>query len=276
MSWSARQTTVHTPDGLQLAAYEGGNPAGPPVLFIHGYLFSAEAFAAQFAGPLAASCRLIAFDLRGHGASDKPLDRAFYASANQWAADVTAVLDAFAVSRATMVGWSLGSRVVLNYAWICGFNRISALNLVAATLPTASHDDSAGLSPTLAGLLSPDAAQRAETTRHFLDLCTVPGPVAADNMARWFELAMSVPPLARIGTRSWRLPYDDNLTWIACRTLVTHGAEDPVVPLDLSRREADAIPGGQLQVILGAGHMPFADDPAQFDAALMRLARTAA
>lgn len=271
MNKFARQTKVRTTDGLELAVYEGGQHSGPAILFIHGYLFSASAFVPQFTGVLADSCRLVAFDLRGHGDSDKPLERGWYASSRQWADDITSVLDALDVGRTTIVGWSLGSRVALNYAWNCDFERIEALNLVAATLPTSSHDEAAGLPANLSGLLSFDDDERRKTTETFISLCTAPVPMTSEARLRLLEIAMSVPPQVRIGARSWPLPYDDRLDWVSCDTIVTHGESDPVVSLELSRDEATAMPRGSLQVVAGAGHMPFKDQPATFDASLLDL-----
>lgn len=273
MNLLGTERIVRSTDGLHLAAYEGGNPSGPPVLFIHGYLFSATAFYRQFAGTLADSCRLIAFDLRGHGKSEKPLEPEHYASSLQWAEDISAVLNAYNIERATIVGWSLGSRVALNYAWTCGFDRIEALHLVAATLPTDSHNESAGLSSALSGLLAGEIAQREETTRKFVDLCTNPNSTSSADLDRWFRIAMSVPHRIRHYARSWALPYDNDFAWISCRTVITHGACDPVVPLELSKREAAAIQGADLHVIENAGHMPFFDQPHVFDERVLNLIR---
>ena len=263
---------IKSSDGLEIATYEGGDPSLPPILFIHGYLFSAGAFAMQFSGPLARTNRLLAMDLRGHGASQKPLDAARYAASAQWADDVACVLDAFNVGRAVIVGWSLGSRVTLNYAWHKGFSRIAGLNLVAATLATGSHDATAGLSPNLAGLLADDYDLRYRTTGECVVICTTPG-LDDDWASRTFlDHAMAIPPQARTGARSWALSYDDTLTWIAAPTLVTHGIADPVVSLELSRSHVAAIPRAMLDVIDSAGHLPFFQNAAEYDTALQSFA----
>src|SRR5687768_10342308 len=64
--------------GLSLAAYEAGNSAGPPTVLIHGFTGNVLSWEHQFTPSLATEFRLITFDLRGHGASDKPLDGAAY------------------------------------------------------------------------------------------------------------------------------------------------------------------------------------------------------
>src|SRR5437868_14244593 len=61
--------TVKTPDGLNIAAQEWGNPAGPEILFIHGFSQSYLSWMRQVQGDLAKEFRMVTYDLRGHGNS---------------------------------------------------------------------------------------------------------------------------------------------------------------------------------------------------------------
>ncbi|MGH2395159.1 MAG: alpha/beta fold hydrolase, partial [Candidatus Limnocylindria bacterium] len=101
--------------GLDLAIYEAGNPDGPPILFIHGFSQNHLTWERQFSGPLADEFRLVALDLRGHGASDKPLDAAAYTDSALWAEDIAAVIEARAIERPVLVGWSYGGYVIADY-----------------------------------------------------------------------------------------------------------------------------------------------------------------
>src|SRR5262245_51974499 len=67
-------TNIAGGGGLRLTLYEGGKAAGAPIVFIHGFTGSYLTWERQLFGPLAEELRLVAYDLRGHGASDKPLD----------------------------------------------------------------------------------------------------------------------------------------------------------------------------------------------------------
>ncbi|MGP2408016.1 alpha/beta fold hydrolase, partial [Listeria monocytogenes] len=73
---------------------EAGNPDGPPVLFIHGLLGSHLNWEAQFADGTLAKYRLISYDLRGHGKSDKPATENAYRDGRIWGADLAAVIQA--------------------------------------------------------------------------------------------------------------------------------------------------------------------------------------
>ena len=72
MSGMSAPTFIVTADGVRLATYEWGNPAGPALVLVHGFAQCHLCFAPQFESALARDFRIVAYDLRGHGASDKP------------------------------------------------------------------------------------------------------------------------------------------------------------------------------------------------------------
>ena len=98
-------------DGVNLHYIDEG--AGPPVLLIHGF---ASSLAVNWVGTgwvktlVDAGRRVIAFDHRGHGESDKPHDPALY-HAPLLAEDARRVLDQVGVEAADVIGYSMGSRV---------------------------------------------------------------------------------------------------------------------------------------------------------------------
>ena len=79
--------------GVKLATYECGEPEGRAILFIHGIAQSHLCWTRQFGSYLKERFRLVAFDSRGHGASEKPVGAEYYASSDMWADDVAAVID---------------------------------------------------------------------------------------------------------------------------------------------------------------------------------------
>src|ERR1044072_3827550 len=104
--------SVKTPDGLTISAQEWGNPAGPEILLIHGYAQSHMSWMRQVDSDLARGFRIITYDLRGHGNSDKPDDKARYHDNKAWGDEVKAVMDAAGLKRPVLVGWSYAGRVI--------------------------------------------------------------------------------------------------------------------------------------------------------------------
>jgi pimeloyl-ACP methyl ester carboxylesterase len=165
-------------DGVPLNVVESGNPAGSPIVFLHGFSQSYLSFLAQLQDPqLVLRHRLIAVDLRGHGASGKPWLREAYAGHLPWARDVRAVVDALQLAAPVIVGWSFGGFVAMDYVREYGPQSVTALLL------TGSHGGllprPAGVPPIYAGDL--DAAIR--NAQQFMRLMSVK-PVSAADIAR--------------------------------------------------------------------------------------------
>jgi pimeloyl-ACP methyl ester carboxylesterase len=99
-------------DGKEIAYVTEGD--GPPVLLLHGF---ASEHRGNWVTPgvfdaLAGSHRVIAWDARGHGESDKPHDPASYAG-DAMVRDATALLDHLGIDRVHLVGYSMGAIVAL-------------------------------------------------------------------------------------------------------------------------------------------------------------------
>ncbi len=119
--------------GIGLAAVEWGDPAGLPVIALHGWLDNAASFA-----PLAENLqglRLIALDLAGHGLSDhRSLDNTY----NIWqdVADVYAVAEQLGLSTFALLGHSRGAMVATLTAGTYP-ERVSHLGLIDSFVPQA-------------------------------------------------------------------------------------------------------------------------------------------
>ena len=122
---------VVTPDGVSVSVGEWGNPAGPEILLIHGQAQRSCRSGGQTDGELARDFRIVAYDLRGHGLSDKPADPAFYQDGKRWAEEMNAVIAAKRLRAPVAVGWSMGGRVLRQYLIHYGDGRLSGLNFLA-------------------------------------------------------------------------------------------------------------------------------------------------
>jgi len=263
---------IPSSDGTRLAVRDLGKRDARPIVFIHGYLFSSDAFAGQFLGRLKDDYRLISLDLRGHGRSEKPLDSAAYGDRKVWADDVAYVLDALDVERALLVGWSLGSRVAVNYGSIYGLDRVAGFNLVTTVVARAPQPPSSTTPAQLRDLTSPDLEVRRAATRWFIEACAAPHVFDPEQLDAFVATSMETPLAARRANTSWYVGYADFLPRISAPLLVTHGAEDRFTPEAASRTLADAVPSATLSMFAETGHLPFIQRPERFNDELAGLA----
>jgi pimeloyl-ACP methyl ester carboxylesterase len=256
-------------DGTQVAFSEWGNPRGPAVVLIHGWLFSRAAFARQVNGELAERCRVIAYDLRGHGESGKPENPAAYADGSLWAADLDCVLQAVGMERPVLAGWSLGGRVAVHYVYVRGTESVSGLNVIAARVlqppgAASKREDSS------AELTSAPQEESTLATARFVRAC-VRQPLGPDEEQRFLEAAAAVPLVARRGASSWHIDYGSYFDEQVLPTLVTHGDSDSLTAPLAAENIAQRL-RGRLSIYPNCGHMPFWEAPERFNHELAEFA----
>ncbi len=272
---SLRISEVAATDGVKLAIYETGNRHGPAILFIHGTSQCSLCWQKQFDDPvLANDFRLTAFDIRGHGASDKPMDRAKYAEDRTFAEDVHAVMTALDLRKPVLVGWSYGGRIVGDYVSAFGTGDISGINYVCARTKTDPQFNGPGTAH-LAGMQDKNLARNIAASHAFLSACfAMPPPRAEFEAALAYN--MMVPPEVRAAHLA-RPPSDGAiLSRLDVPVLVTQGSDDPIVLRGLGEFTARTVPGAVLSIFDGAGHAPFAEDAPRFNRELAEFAHLAA
>jgi len=223
-------------DGLSLNYIEEG--AGDPVLLIHGFASNLNVnwVGTTWTGGLAKSgYRVIAFDHRGHGQSEKIYDAARY-TIRDMAGDVLALLDHLGIARADLVGYSMGARVA---------------GLIAIEHPERARSlVIGGMGGRLfSGVSKSEEIAQALEAPHRNDV--------TDAYSRTFRVFAEstkgdLKALAAV-SRSPRLPLTrEMLAKIACPTLIAVGTEDVVAgdPHEL----AVAIPGAQVLSIPDRDH----------------------
>jgi len=265
---------VKTPDGLTISAQEWGNPAGPEILFIHGFSQSHLSWMRQVEGDLAKEFRIVTYDLRGHGNSDKPLDPARYRDSKAWGDEVQAVIDTAGLKRPVLVGWSYAGRVISDYLATHGAGQIAGINFVDAPIkvdPALIGDNLKNL-PLMA---SEDLATNIQATRTFLHGCFAKQP-SADDYETMLAFNMMVLPKVRAALGGRPLDATEMMSKLKLPVLVSHGAEDRNAKLGAGQYTASVIPGAKLSVYEGIGHSPFYEDAPRFNAELAAFVRAAA
>ena len=268
-----KSLVVRAPDGVTIAAQEWGNPSGPEILFIHGFSQASLSWQRQVESELAKEFRMVTYDLRGYGSSDKPLEPEKYKELKAWADEVQAVIDAAKLKRPVLVGWSYGGRVIADYLRVHGAARLAGLNYVDAVSKTdpSFFGDGLKVQPQM---LSEDLATNIAATRIFLHNCFEKQP-SQDEFEIMLAFNMMVPPKVRANMGGRTLSMDDTLKALKLPVLVTQGAADRLVLLAASKHTAATIPGAKLSVYDGVGHAPFWEDTARFNGELAAFVRAA-
>ncbi|MEM6422361.1 MAG: alpha/beta hydrolase [Pseudomonadota bacterium] len=275
MAPATRFTDLTTPDGLSLAIREGGHPDGRPILFLHGWSQSSAVFRHQFVGSLAERFRLIAPDLRGHGASEKPSDPSGYAAGAGWAADLAAIIAGCGLDKPLVVGWSMGGWILGDYLRVHGPDRLGGLVLVGSLARVGKAADPALLAKRKAdaraeGMYDPDPVTQIEAAITFAKAMTT-APLSKRDLAFLTAQMMACPPAirraARLRDEDWREAF---ATASSIPRLVIQGVADRVCYPEMGAETAAALQT-EIQLFPGAGHMPFWEQPEAFDAAVAGL-----
>ena len=231
-------------DGVNL--YYETLGAGPPLLLLAGQSCDhrewervAQDFAAQF--------RVIVWDYRGTGQSDKPTTSAY--STRGFATDAAAVLDEVGVERAHVYGVSMGGRVA-QWLAIDHAHRLGAL-VLGATTPGNTHG--------VGRPIRVDQALRSGDTQVLLETSFTPTWIAANRMLAHSIAALWEAPLPAAVRRLHYQASETHDTWdalphIHCPTLVIHGSDDEVNLAANARLLAQRIPGAKLELLAGARH----------------------
>ena len=247
------------PNGVRLHWREAGDPARPPVVWIHGGSVEDSSFMVADLEPLFPRVRALFPDTRGHGLSSK-FERVGDYGYPQKAEDVLLWLDALGIERAVWGGASMGGALSL-WAAIHAPARVRAGISISGPPYTPPAEDVAWW--------------RAH--RHLVE---------AGRVAEYFDanvrLRMGEDALARFKSRPERYAetierlrghsrasllalLDETYSrteWLAdcarirCPVLVIAGADDHFPTVAMSRRLADTIPGARFHVVAGGGHFP--------------------
>ena len=269
------------PPRTRLRVLEVGS--GKPVLFVHGTVGSGSwpSLIRQLPG-----IRSIVLDRPGWGSSD-PLDYANHAYRPLVADVMRGVLDALDIERADVVAGSIGDVWALSLAehyparvdriallgggpivsdiTVPGYIRViaSPIGAIIVRLPvnpdrvrSILRDSGHGASIDTGGI--PDA---------FIDWRVA---LTNDTASMRRERDMIRTILGRSGWKPGFMYEDRDLARIEQPTLLVHGTADTIGNADLWRRVVGALPHGELQLVEGAGHMPWFDEPARVAAQVQR------
>jgi pimeloyl-ACP methyl ester carboxylesterase len=200
----------------------------------------------QVKSDLAKEFRMITYDLRGHGNSDKPLEPAKYQDSKAWADEVQAVIEHAKLKRPVLVGWSVGGRVIADHLTIYDAAGLAGLNYVGFV----SKSDPSFFGHVLRvppAMFSKDLASNIAATRTFLHNC-FEKQHNQDDFETMLAFNMIVPPHVRANIGRGTFSMDETLQALNLPVLVTQGAADKFILVAAAKHMADIIPGQALRL----------------------------
>jgi pimeloyl-ACP methyl ester carboxylesterase len=202
---SARQTMmVEGGGGLPIAVTVAGNPNGPALVFMHSLMASTMNWEKQFDSDLGCTHRLVSLDMRGHGASAKPLLASAYTDSRLHAEDIRAAIKAAGVTKPLLVAWAYGGLNVMDYVRHFGTGDIAGIVLVEANgglEPTPEAARTREYLERIGRSQSPDLKTIRDWTWGFGDYLMRAGPLPAEEAEIIHTSSMMVPHWVRAAMR---------------------------------------------------------------------------
>ncbi|BAH74562.1 alpha/beta fold hydrolase [Solidesulfovibrio magneticus] len=251
--------TFTTRDGVRIYYNDWGS--GRPVVFSHGWPLSGEAFEDQMFFLASRGYRVIAHDRRGHGRSDQPWQGN---DLDAYADDLAELAAALDLRDAVHVGHSTGGGEVVRYIGRHGTGRVGKIALIGAIPPLMlkTPANPGGLPMAVFNGIRDGVIK--DRSQFFLDLTLPfygynrPGAAVSEGVrqAFWRQGMMAGFPAAYFCIKAFsETDLTQDLGKINVPTLLLHGDDDQIVPIDASARAAvKLLPNAVLKEYPGAPH----------------------
>ncbi|GAB2866248.1 alpha/beta hydrolase [Pseudoduganella ginsengisoli] len=254
--------TIITRDGVSLYYKDWGPRDGQPIVFSHGWPLSSDSWESQMIFLASQGYRCIAHDRRGHGRSSQPWDGN---DMDHYADDLAQVLDTLDIKNAVLVGFSTGGGEVARYIGRHGSKRVAKAVLVAAVPPlmlkTPANPGGLPMS-VFDGIRAGSLADRSQL---YLDIAGGPfygfnrpgAKVSQGLINAWWAQGMqgghkNMYDCIKAFSET---DFTEDLKKITVPTLIVHGDDDQIVPIDAAgRASARLVKGSTLLVYAGAPH----------------------
>ena len=234
---------------------------GDPVVMIHGWPLSREMWEYQLGDLVDAGFRVVKYDRRGFGKSSKPWNGYDY---DTFAADLNEILEQLDLKNVTLVGFSMGGGEVVRYLSNYGTQRVKKIALISTVLPflqkTADNPDGVDqkvFEEIMQQIRNDRVGFLDEFGKVFFGVNMVSHPVSKPlleyyRMLGSFAAARSTLQCVIAFSQT---DFTEDVRAIKIPTLIIHGNDDKIVPIEASsNRTAAMIPGSHYLVYEGAPH----------------------
>ena len=252
--------TITTNDGTEIFFKDWGE--GPPVFLCHGWPLNSDSWEAQMLFLASNGYRCIAHDRRGHGRSSQPWNGN---DMDTYADDLAMVMETLGLTNAVLIGFSTGGGEVARYIGRHGTKRVAKAALIAAVPPlmlkTAANPGGVPME-VFDGLRAASIADRSQL---YKDVASGPffganrpgAKVSQGMMDSFWRQGMQA---GHKNTHDCIKVFSetdctDDLKKFEVPTLIVHGDDDQIVPIDNSgRASAKIVKHATLKVYPGAPH----------------------
>jgi non-heme chloroperoxidase len=255
-------STITTRDGVEIYYKDWGPRSGQPVVLSHGWPLNADSWESAAFHLANNGFRVITHDRRGHGRSSQPWDGN---DMDHYADDLAQLIEALDLKNIILAGFSTGGGEVARYVGRHGTKRIAKLGLISAVPPLMLKTDTnpGGLPiAVFDGIRAGSVANRAQL---YLDIASGPfygynRPGAKPSQGiidAWYAQGMqgghknTYDSIKAFSETDFR----DDLKKFDKPTLIIHGDDDQIVPIDAAGKASAAIvKHAKLIIYPGAPH----------------------
>jgi non-heme chloroperoxidase len=251
---------ITTPDGVQLYYKDWGPKNGPVVTFSHGWPLSSDSFESQMIFLADKGFRVVAHDRRGHGRSSQPWEGN---DMNHYADDLATVIETLNLKDVTVVGFSTGGGEVARYIGRHGTSRVKKAVLIGAVTPLMLKTPD---NPTGVPLEVYDGIRKGaidNRAQQYVDIAS--GPFFGFNRPGAKVSQGLIDAFVSQGLQAGHKNTFDSIKAFSetdfrpdlkkfdVPTLILHGDDDQLVPLDNNARAAHKLVKGSRLIVYKNG-----------------------
>jgi non-heme chloroperoxidase len=254
--------TIITRDNVEIYYKDWGPKDGPVVILSHGWPLSSDSWESQAFFLATNGYRVITHDRRGHGRSSQPWDGN---DMDHYADDLAELIDALDLGNVSLFGFSTGGGEITRYVGRHGTARVAKLGLISAVPPLMLKTDAnAGGLPieVFDGIRAGSIADRSKLYR---DIASGPffgfnrpGATPSQGMidSFWLQGMMGGHKNTFDSIKAFsETDFTEDLKKFDKPTLIVHGDDDQIVPIDASGRASKRlVPHAELKVYPGGPH----------------------